>query len=133
MRGSGAKFGAGLGLALATMLASLTLGEVQRLEFHAVLLTLIAAVYVGFALQGDFTAGVWPELAAAAGFTLLALLGLWLSPWLIVAGLGLHSVWDILHHNGVGFLKTRAPQWYIPFCVGYDWLLALLLGVRLSF
>ena len=121
-----------MSLAFTTLLFALFLSEIQLLEFHAVLLTLIAAVYIGFALQDRLGSGLRLELTAAAGFVVLALLGLWLSPWLIVAGLGLHGCWDILHHNGVGVIKTRVPQWYIPFCVGYDWLLALFLGVWFS-
>lgn len=122
---------AGLSLALATLLFTLVLSEVQLLEFYAVLLTLIAAIYIGFALQDSATSGVGFELTAAAGFTLLALMGLWISPWLIVVGLCLHGVWDILHHQGVGVIKTKVPQGYIPFCASYDWLLAFFLGVRL--
>ena len=94
------------------------------------LLTLIAAVYVGFALQG--ASGVGLELAAAAGFVVLALSGLWLSPWFIVVGLALHGVWDLLHHGNVKVVKTRIPQGYVPFCVSYNWLLALFLGLRLG-
>lgn len=124
---------AGLSLALATMLFSVALSEVQLLEFHAVLLTLIAAVYIVFALQNRLAAGVGLELIGVVSFTLLALAGLWASPWFIVVGLVLHGVWDVLHHNGWDVVKTKVPQGYIPFCAGYDWLLALFLGVRLSF
>lgn len=79
------------------------------------------------------TAGVGLELVGVVSFTLLALAGLWASPWFIVVGLVLHGVWDVLHHNGWDVVKTKIPQGYIPFCAGYDWLLALILGVRLSF
>ena len=119
-------------MAFATLLFAFALSEVQLLAFHAVLLTLIAAVYIGFALRDRGGSGVGLELAAAAGFTLLALVGLQVSPWFIVAGLALHGCWDILHHNGVGLIKTKVPQWYIPFCTGCDWLLALFLSVRLN-
>lgn len=67
-------------MALATMLFSVALSEVQLLEFHAVLLILIAAVYIVFALQNRLAAGVGLELIGVVSFTLLAFAGLWASP-----------------------------------------------------
>ena len=107
----------GLLLALATMLFALVLSEAQASEFHAVLLTLIAGVYIGFALQGGRPHEVRLEVTVAVAFVVLALTGLWLSPWFIVLGLTLHGLWDFLHH---GVIHTPVPRWYIPLCMVYD-------------
>ena len=99
------------------MLFSVILSNAQALEFHAVLLTLIASVYIGFALQSGRPYEVGLEIATAAAFVALALIGLWLSPWFIILGLALHGLWDFLHHS---VIRTPMPRWYIPLCMIYD-------------
>ena len=119
---------AGVGLSLAALTVFfLVLADAHTLEFHAALLTVIASIYVGFALQGGRRREVGLELTVAAAFGVLALIGLWLSPWLTVLGLALHGVWDLLHH----FIRTPVPRWYIPFCLVYDVLMAGFLSLYL--
>lgn len=123
-----APIGVGLSLATATILLTLTLSDTQALELHAVLLTLIASVYIGFALRGGQPSEVGLELTIAAAFILFALIGLWLSPWFIVLGLALHGVWDFLHHD---LIHTPVPRGYIPLCMVYDGLMAGFLSLYL--
>ena len=123
-----APIGVGLSLATATILLTLTLSDTQALEVHAVLLTLIASIYVGFALQGGRRYEVGLELTVAAAFIVFALIGLWLSPWFIVLGLALHGVWDFLHHD---LIHTPVPRGYIPLCMVYDSLMAGFLSLYL--
>lgn len=87
------------------------------------LLTLIAAIYVGFALASEDQLALFRQAAGCALFLALALLGLWLSWWFLVAGLALHGGWDVLHHGERG--QGVIPRWYVPFCAAYDWVLAL--------
>ena len=123
-----APIGISLSLATATILLTLTLSAAQASEFHAILLTLIASVYIGFALQGGQPYEVGLELTVAAAFIVLALIGLWLSPWFIVLGLALHGVWDFLHHD---LIPTPVPRGYIPLCMVYDGLMAGFLSLYL--
>ena len=120
--------GVGLVVAAVTILLTITLSDTQALEFHAVLLTLIASIYIGFALQGGNRYEVGLELTVAAAFTGFALIGLWLSPWFVVLGLALHGAWDFLHH---GLIHTPVPRGYIPFCMVYDGLIAGFLSLYL--
>lgn len=110
------------------MLFSVVLSNTRVLEFHAALLTLIASVYIGFALQGGQPHEVRLEVATAAAFVALALIGLWLSPWFIVFGLALHGFWDFLHHS---VIHTPIPRWYIPLCMIYDVSVAGFLSLHL--
>ena len=116
-------------VSLCIMLTHVLLPRPLAFDFTALLLTVIAAIYVGFALQDGRRAVIVQEASAAAFFILLAALGLWLNPYLWVLGLVFHGVWDWLHHDrGV---KTRVPAYYPPVCVVVDWSLALFLLVWL--
>ena len=92
------------------------------------LLTLIAAIYVGFALASHGRLSLVRQVAGCAAFVALALIGLWVSWWFIVAGLALHGLWDYLHHGEHG--HGVVPRWYVPFCAWYDWAVAAFLTVR---
>ena len=112
------------------MLAHVLLPRPLALDLTAFLLTVISAIYIGFALADGRTSVIVQEVSAAGFFILLAALGLWVNPYLWVLGLFLHGVWDWLHHeHGV---KTRVPDYYPPVCVVVDWSLALFLLVWLA-
>ena len=121
----GAAIGLGLALATATILALLPHAWARGATAN--LLTLIAAIYVGFSLASGGRLGLVKQAAGCAFFVVLALLGLWVSWWFLVAGLALHGGWDWLHHGERG--KETVPGWYVPFCAVYDWTLAILVAV----
>jgi hypothetical protein len=103
------------------------------LAFHAVALALIAAIYLGFALMDGRISIAILEGMVGTAFVVIALLGLWLAPVLIAAGLILHGCWDVAHRpHGVA---TKLPAWYPAFCAAYDFVFAgafLLLAHRLA-
>lgn len=109
-----------LGLAVLTCLVGYSLSWYKALDFFAVILVLIAGVYIGFAIEDGRRNKLVVEVAVALGFVALVLLGMWKWPWLIPAGYFLHGVWDLLHHP----LKigARVRKWYPPACIAYDWL-----------
>lgn len=90
------------------------------------LLTLIASIYIGFALVSNSRPDIIKQIIVCAFFVALSLLGLWISWWFLVAGLFLHGFWDFLHHKPSG--SKIAPNWYIPFCATYDWTVAFFVG-----
>src|SRR5215471_2567676 len=98
------------------------------LAFHSVSLAMIAAIYLGFAFSDGRPSIVILELCVGTVFIVLALLGLWLAPIFIAAGLILHGFWDLAHRPSV--VTTKLPRWYPPFCAAYDFVLA---GVFLYF
>jgi hypothetical protein len=99
--------------------------------FFALLLVLIAAMYLAFvAYFGDYST-LRSEAWAAAVFAALGLLGLQ-SPALLVLGYALHGGWDLAHemwgHLGAGAGGARPltdiPLAYGVFCAAYDWYMA---------
>lgn len=107
----------------------LSLPEARAYELTTVTMSIIAAIYIGFALADGRITILIQEITAAVFFILLALLGLWLNPYFWVAAYFLHGVWDWLHHeNGI---RTKVPDYYPPVCVVVDWILAVFLCVWL--
>jgi hypothetical protein len=111
---------AGLVLAAATMVVTQVLTPGQSLIGLAVLLGLIAGVYVGFVIpSGNVTVIVTESVAA------LAFVGLASATPFTAHGIGLlavayflHGAWDLAHHPGP---LGGAPHWYAGACVAYDW------------
>jgi hypothetical protein len=118
---------AGTALAVATcvLLALLPLEWARGAVSN--LLTLIGAIYVGFALTSKGRLNVFKQIAGCVFFVAFALLGLWMSWWFLVAGLALHGVWDYLHRGKHG--HGVVPKWYVPFCALYDWVVAIFVAV----
>jgi len=92
------------------------------IAFHTVALTLIGAIYLGFALSDGRIGIAVIEGVAGTVFVVLALMGLWIAPALIGVGLVLHAVWDLAHRPGG--ISTRLPRWYPPFCAAWDFVFA---------
>lgn len=113
----------GLVLALATCLVLWFLPTDWARGAVSNLLTLIASIYVGFALVSGSKAEIIKQIAGCSFFVVLSLLGLWINWWFLVVGLFLHGFWDFLHHEPEG--DAVVPQWYIPFCAVYDWIIAI--------
>jgi Family of unknown function (DUF6010) len=92
------------------------------LAFHAVALTMIGAIYLGFALSDGRLPIVILEALAGTAFIVLALLGLWWAPVFVAVGLILHAFWDLAHRPRL--VTTKIPRWYPPFCAAYDFVFA---------
>jgi hypothetical protein len=92
------------------------------IAFHTVALTLIAGIYGGFAFADGRVWIAVLELAVGTAFVVLALMGLWVAPAFIAAGLILHALWDLAHRpRGI---PTALPRWYPPFCAAWDFVFA---------
>jgi hypothetical protein len=94
----------------------------KAIDLLAMLLAIIGAIYIGFALSDRRQKELWIELAAAAVTISLAVAGLWVSPGFLVIGYMFHGAWDIGHHPRL--IQTRIVGWYPPACVVYDWIIA---------
>lgn len=92
------------------------------LAFHSVALAIIGAIYLGFALSDGRLSIMLVELFVGTGFIVFALLGLWWAPAFLAVGLILHGLWDLVHRPG--WVATRIPRWYPPFCAAYDFVFA---------
>lgn len=116
----------GLGLGIVTIILHLILTETRRLELTSFLLVLIGSVYYGFALLSKHKRAMIIEIVVASVFVAMGIFGLWFSPWILIIGLFLHGLWDIAHHNS-SIKLVEIPQWYVPFCATYDWVIAIYL------
>lgn len=91
-------------------------------------LVFIAGIYVGFAIINGRDHAFMTEVTVAISFSALGLGGMFISAWIIPAGLIGHAIWDLLHHRKSHML-AEIPEWYIPFCIVVDLLLAIILLV----
>lgn len=121
----------GLGLAAlgaaATIAMALSVSEERRLELLALILAVIASVYVGIGLAQGSRAALGIEGVFAIVIGALILLGLWASPYWLAAGYFAHGLWDLAHHRPTRSVPGVAlPRWYAPSCLAYDWAIGIL-------
>lgn len=96
---------------------------------YALSLTLIAAVYIGFAVADGRRNVIAVEAAVAAVFVVVAAAGVTGPAWLLVAGLGGHGFKDLWQHRQQFVANTR---WWPPFCLVVDWVAATVLVVLIA-
>ena len=109
-------------LAAITILVITLFPTDKAIDLLAILLAIISAVYIGFALADGRQKELWIELTAAAVTIILALAGLWITPYFLVIGYIFHGAWVIGHHPRL--IQTRIVEWYPSACVVYDWMIA---------
>jgi len=96
---------------------------------HALIVTLIAAVYIGFAVSDGRPKVIAVEVTVAAIFVTIAAVAVTATAWLLViayAGHGLKDAWQERSHF------VRNTRWWPPFCAAVDWLVALVLIVEIA-
>ncbi len=96
---------------------------------YALGLTLIAAVYVGFAVADGRRHVLVVETVVASVFVVAAACAELGSAWLIVAGLAGHGCKDLWQHR-TGFVA--GTRWWPPFCATADWVAAALIAAALT-
>jgi hypothetical protein len=97
--------------------------------FYPTLVVVIASYYVLFAVIGGSTHALVAEALVMAAFALVAVLGFKFSPWLIVAGLAAHGVFDAAHP--VIVTNPGVPAAWPAFCLAFDVGAAGLVALRL--
>jgi hypothetical protein len=96
---------------------------------YALGLTLIAAVYIGFAVADGRSRVIAVETVVAAVFVLVAAAGVTGPAWLLVAGLAGHGCKDLWQHR-TGFVANT--RWWPPFCAAVDFVAAALIAVLIA-
>ena len=120
---------AGVIFAGATLIIPSLLSRDTAFGLLAILLGMIASVYLGYAL-GDGRLRVFQvEYVGMVVFAALATIALARdSAVLLALGYLGHGLWDLIHHRrGV---DTRMPWWYVPLCLSYDAVVAIYVLVR---
>lgn len=88
--------------------------------FAALLISLIAGIYFGFAVINGATREQMIEFNVAGLFVLAALVGVTVWPGVIAIAYLAHALWDTAHHNRLRLTLVAIPQWYVPWCVVID-------------
>jgi hypothetical protein len=94
----------------------------------ALSLTIIASIYVGFAVADGRPNVIAIEVGVAAIFIILAGVAIGLTPWLVVIGLVGHGIKDLWQHRTHFVANTR---WWPPFCLVVDGVAASVIAVLL--
>jgi hypothetical protein len=114
------------GLAIGAVQAAspLALRWLEPATLHALYISLIAAIYIGFAVADGRPKVIAVEATVAAVFVLIAALAVTATAWLLVVGYAGHGLKDYWQHRRQYVVNTR---WWPPFCAAVDWLVALVL------
>jgi hypothetical protein len=91
-------------------------------------LTLIAAIYIGFAVADGRPRIITVETGVAAAFVVVAAAAVTGSAWLLVAGLAGHGVKDLWQHR-TGFVANT--RWWPPFCATVDFVAAAIIAIEI--
>jgi hypothetical protein len=99
------------------------IAELRLAQMAALLLTLSAGAYIGFAVVRENEPGVGLDIALAVGFLLVAAVTMLRDPrqalTIVAIAFVAHAVLDIAHRPGL-LPEGLAPRWYAVGCAVYD-------------
>ncbi len=98
--------------------------------FYATLAVVVASYYVLFAVIGGSTHSLVVESIAMLAFVVVAVMGFKLNPWLVVAALAGHGLFDAVHDLLV--TNPGVPEWWPAFCGTFDVVVAVLLALTVA-
>jgi len=129
------EYAIGIAAATAVGLFATLIGFDKERSFYPVVLIVIATLYLLFAAQAGSTGALVPEAIPAFLFVATAALGFGKPPWLVVAGLARHGVFDFFHRAVI--TNPGVPVWWPGWCLAYDvvaagYLAALIITRRVS-
>ena len=103
----------------------------REVILYAVALVAAALVYVVFAVAGGAARSrLLLESGGLVLFSLVALLGLRVSVWVLALGWAAHAVWDVVPGAVLG--AGAVPEWYPVVCLGFDLFLAGYIVMRMT-
>jgi len=95
------------------------IGFDKERSFYPVVLIVIATYYILFAVMGGSRESLLAECIPALAFVTMAALGFRKkAPWLVVAGLAFHGVFDFFHDAVIA--NPGVPVWWPGWCLSYD-------------
>jgi hypothetical protein len=119
-------YAVGLGLALLTSLFARISGFDRDRAFYPTIVIVVAHYYVLFAAVGGSSHALVAETIAMALFVVAAIAGFRFNPWVVVAALAAHGVFDFFHHDLI--VNPGVPPSWPSFCLAYDVGLAAILA-----
>lgn len=125
------EYAIGVLLASVVGLFASVIGFDKERSFYPVVLIIIASTYLLFAAMANSADALIAEALPALIFVVAATLGFRKTPWIVVAGLALHGVYDFIHPAVI--TNPGVPTWWPGFCLAYDVIAAAYLAVLLLF
>jgi len=119
----------GVGLALAIGVFARLVGLDRDRAFYPTVLIVVASYYGLFAVMGGALRELAVESVVIVAFVVLAVLGFKKTPWLVVAGLAAHGIFDFWHGHLIA--NAGVPAWWPAWCMSYDVTAAVYLAVLL--
>jgi len=101
----------------------------ERSTVHALMVTLIAAIYMGFAVSDGRHKVIIVESAVAVSFALAASAAISVTPWLVAALYLAHGGKDLWQHR---MHFVRGTRWWPPFCLAVDLTVAGIVAAQLG-
>ena len=108
----------GVGLALAIGVFARLVGLDRDRAFYPTVLIVVASYYGLFAVMGGALRELAVESVVIVAFVVLAVLGFKKTPWLVVAGLAAHGIFDFWHGHLIA--NAGVPAWWPAWCMSYD-------------
>jgi len=107
------------------------MGLDRERSFYTTVAIVVAFYYVLFAAMQASGRTLGVEIAVAAGFSSLAMIGFKRNPWWVAVALVGHGLFDLVHHRFID--NPGVPQWWPGFCSAYDviagvWLALLIMN-----
>ncbi|MBV8960985.1 MAG: hypothetical protein JOZ37_08025 [Actinobacteria bacterium] len=95
---------------------------------HALMVTMIAGVYIGFAVADGRPKVVVAESAVVVAFVIASAAAVTLTPWMVVGLYAAHGAKD-LWQDRTHFV--RGTRWWPPFCLAVDFTVAAIVAAQL--
>jgi hypothetical protein len=95
---------------------------------HALMVTMIAGVYIGFAVADGRTKVIIAESAVVVAFVTVAAIAVTATAWLVVALYVAHGIKDLWQHRTQ---FVRGTRWWPPFCLAVDFAVAGIIAAQL--
>src|SRR5690242_14720337 len=112
------EYAIGVIIAATVGLFASVIGFDKERSFYPVVLIVIAAYYILFAAIAKSMDALLAEALPMLLFVAAAGIGFRRTPWIVVAGLALHGVFDLIHHAVI--TNPGVPAWWPGFCLAYD-------------
>lgn len=94
--------------------------------FYPIVLIVIEAYYILFAAMAKSTDALISEILPMLLFTTAGVIGFRRTPWIVVAGLAFHGIFDFTRH--AVFANPGVPEWWPGFCLSIDVVMAAYLA-----
>jgi hypothetical protein len=95
---------------------------------HALMVVLIAAIYIGFAVSDGRTNVIVVECSVVAVFFVVAAVAVAVTPWVLVALYLAHGAKDLWQHR---HQFVRGTRWWPPFCFAVDVTVASIVAAQI--